>query len=208
MNGSGAGRLSRALLRRPAKDGSRTALAEFGERGQSGQPYPKDVSGRHRPGGNGPLERIAGNRVPASGQESYAEQRSSGLREMVSWSPSALARRPSTESWGSFPLPRSGQRRPGSCPPVPRVAAGTSRVSPAAAPLRPAQTGAGLLIRLRCRWAFHPGCPRLGQGGALSRSPRSLLLILIGRLALSLAACCRAGMSSIGLTGRAWRAYG
>ena len=70
------------------------------------------------------------------------------------------------------------------------------------------KTGAGLLIRLRCRWAFHPGCPRLGQGGALSRSPRSLLLIFIGRLALSLAACCRAGMSSIGLTGRAWRACG
>ena len=54
---------------------------------------------------------------------------------------------PVRESWGSFPLPRGGQRRPGSCPPVPRVAAGTSRVPPAAAPLRPAQNGG---------WPAHP----------------------------------------------------
>jgi hypothetical protein len=65
-------------------------------------------------------------------------RRLSGPKAIVSWSPSAPARRSSTGIVGVVPRPRSGRRRAVSCLPVPRAAAGTSRVPPAdCAPLRP-----------------------------------------------------------------------
>jgi hypothetical protein len=84
---------------------------------------------------------------------------------------------PARESWGSCPCLEAGNAGLGHARQLPL---GQAEFLPPPHHFGQPETQAGLLIRLSCRWAFHPGCPRLGQGGALSRSPRSLLLIFIG----------------------------
>jgi hypothetical protein len=90
---------------------------------------------------------------------SYAERRSAVPREIVSCSPSALARRSSTGIVGVVP-PASKRATPGlrHAGPFGELPLGQAEfLPPGAHRFNQLETQPGLLISFRCRWAFHSG---------------------------------------------------